>query len=263
MSSLGPRSLRGPTTFLCLLTSSALIAACGSAGGGAGNAAGTASSSAGAAASSGSCAAGAAASGSTYTVPQEPDSGVNTPAGKCWASIKPTPMNVTDVGTLPSGESAEFWIAWSAQDLYIRAYATTWPLENNGGANWWQSDATEFDVSGTDGHGGVFSNGDKYQIAITSDGVLQTSGVNGSAASPAPTPKVQIVNNKGWYSELIVPWATLQVKPAKGGKYEFDIGEDFGDSSGNRVAQMAWQATPGGTNDWHDDTSQWGDIVLG
>ena len=259
-SSLSPW-VRRPGTLLCLLASAALISACGAAGGaatGGGTAGGTTGG------SSGSCAAGSAASGTTLTVPQEPDSGVNTPTGKCWASIKPTTMGVTDVGTLPSGDSAVFEVAWSAKYLYIRSYSTTWPLQNNGGTSWWNSDATEFGISGNDGHSGVFSSGNDYQLAITTDGVLQTSGVNGSAASPAPTPKVQVVNGKGWYAELTVPWATLQVKsPAKGGKYQFDIGEDYGDSSGNRLAQMAWQATPGGTNDWHDDTSQWGDIVLG
>ena len=262
MAFVRARPFRGPATLLCLLASTALIAACGSSPSG-----GTANgSSATTTASSGSCATGAAAPGSTLTVPEEPASGVSTPQGSCWSSIKPTPITVVDTGTQPSGTSASFQVAWSAQDLYIRSYSATWPLENQGNAaagNWWESDCTEFDISGANDHGGVFTSGNQYQLGVTTDGVLQTSGANGSGASPAPTPKVQIVNGKGWYAELIVPWATLQVKPAKGGTYQFDIGEDYGSSTGTRLVQLAWQAQVGGSTDWHNDTSQWGDIVLG
>jgi|GEM_PF-5285245 len=246
-------SSRLPAAFLALLTSSALLAACG--GGGSANGG-----------SAGACATGAAAAANQITVAQEPDGGVSTPAGKCWASVPPTTMAVLDVGTAVSGTSATFKVAWSKKDLYILADTQVWPINNAGGANWWQSDATEFGVSGSDSHSGAFTSGNTYQLAITSDGTLQTSGDNGTNANPAPGAIAKIVANKGFYTELVVPWGTLQVSaPAKGQKYQFDIGQDFGDSSGNRLAQMVWQANPAmaSTSDWHQDTSQWGDITLG
>jgi hypothetical protein len=260
-----PSWLRIPAPLVAVAASAALLAGCGSAATSGGTGGATASNAT-STASSGGCAAGAAASGTTLVVPQEPDSGVDKTTGNCWASIKPTTMGVADVGSAVAGTSATFAVAWSPKDLYIRAYAVTWPLNNAGGANWWQSDATEFDISGADDHAGAFTDGNQYQLAITSDGTLQTSGDNGAAASPAPTALVQVVQNKGFYTELIVPWATLQVSaPKKGQKYQFDIGQDFGDSGGNRLAQMVWQADPSkaSSSDWHQDTSQWGDIQLG
>ena len=248
--------LSGP--LLALGASAALLAACGSpatTGGSSGSGAASAT----AAAASG-CAAGAAATGTDVTAPQEADSTVNKTTGSCWASIKTTAMTVADVGSAVAGTSATFQVAWSAQDLYIRAYAVTWPLNNAGGANWWTSDATEFGISGADDHGGAFTSGNQYQLAITSDGVLQTSGENGTAASPAPTALEQTVANKGFYTELVVPWATLQVtKPAKGQKYQFDIAEDYSDSSGNRDAQAVWA----GDSNFYNTTTNWGDITLG
>lgn len=238
---------------LAVVAAGALLAACG--GGGSANGGG-----------SGSCAKGAAAAGNQLTVAQEPDSGVANPTAKCWAGVAPTSMSVVDVGSAVSGTSATFKAAWSKKDLYVMAYAQVWPINNAGGTSWWNSDATEFGVSGLDSHAGAFTSGDIYQLAVTSDGTLQTSGVNGTNASPAPTALAKIIQNKGFYTELVVPWSTLQVAaPAKGQKYQFDIGQDFGDSSGNRLAQLVWQANPAmaSSSDWHQDTSQWGDITLG
>lgn len=245
---------RWPAALVALAVSTTLLAACGGASGNGGSAA---------------CTKGAAGSGPGLAVAAEPAAGVATPTAKCWASIKPTTMGVTDTGTLPKGASATFKVAWSPKNLYISAWTATWPLYNAGSpesSNWWESDTTEFTVSGTDGHTGPYSSGHTYQLAVVEDGSLQTSGDNGANASPMPTGLAKIVSGKGFYTELIVPWATLGVSaPAKGQKYQFDIGQDFGNSSGQRVAQMVWQANPadaGTANDWHQDTHDWGTITL-
>lgn len=256
---MGPKSSRVACMFTALMASTALLAACGGSGGSA-NTGGTATGGSG-------CAKGATAKGNQLTIPKESDGGVSTPTAACWASIAPTSLTIPDVGTgAPTGDSTYFKEAWTPKALYIMTWTQEWPLSNAGGANWWQSDATEFNISGEDTHAGAFNNANTFQIGVTEDGTLDTSGQNGTNASPAPTAIAKVVANKGFYTELIVPWATLQVaSPAKGQKYQGDIGQDYGDSSGNRVAQLAWQADPSkaSSSDWHADTSQWGDITLG
>lgn len=254
---------RLPAAFMALLASTALVAGCGSgSANGSGGATGGATTGGGSAAAG--CASGTAAKGTGITVSQEPDSGVNTPDGKCWAGIKPTTVTVADIGTQPAGTSTTFKVAWSAKNLYVMTYTTEWPLSNAGGANWWQSDATEFDVSGVDDHAGAMDTSNTFQFGVVEDGTLQ-AGNNASGANPQPSPIAKLVTNKGYYTEIIVPWATLQVaKPAKGQKYQFDLGQDYSDGSGNRAAQIVWQADPSkaSSSDWHSDTTQWGDITL-
>ncbi len=258
----GLTAFRVSTAVVALLASTALIAGCGggSANGGGGAGSATATGGGGAA----GCASGAAAKGTQISVAQESDSGVATPTGKCWASIKPTTVTVADVGAQPDKTSTTFKVAWSAKNLYIMTYTTEWPLSNAGGANWWQSDCTEIDVSGVDDHAGAMDPSNTYQFGVVEDGTLQ-AGNNATQASPQPTPVVKLDTNKGFYTELVVPWATLQVaKPAKGQKYQFDIAQDYDDGQGNRAGQIVWQADPSkaSSSDWHQDTTQWGDITL-
>ena len=258
----GWTAARLPVTLMALLTSTALVAACG--GGSANGSGGTGTTTGGGGTTSGGCATGTAAQGTQLSVAQEPDSGVATPTGNCWAGIKPTTVTVADIGTQPSNTSTTFKVAWSAKNLYVMTYTTEWPLSNAGGTNWWQSDATEIDVSGVDDHGGQMDTSNTFQFGVVEDGTLQ-QGNNASGASPQPTPIAKVVQNKGFYTELVVPWSTLQVsKPAKGQKYQFDLGQDYDDGNGNRAAQIVWQADPSkaSSSDWHQDTSQWGDITL-
>ena len=222
----------------------------------------------------GGCVKGAAAAGATLTAPEEPSQGVISPTAACWAGIQPTPVAVVDTGTTPAGASAEFWAAWSSQYLYIRTYAATWPLEdaaNDAAGAWWESDTTEYGVSGLDTHAGnyctVTASDPTYQLAITTKGILERSGCNGVSALPPPSALEHTVQGKGFYTELVVPWATLKVTaPASGQKYQLDVGQDFGSSTGTRLVQLVWQADAAlasGSGDWHANTQHWGTLVLG
>ena len=250
-----------------LLASCVAILACGlmvtACGGGGGGTAATGSSTAGATGStggtSGGCASGNAGSGTQVTAPQEADNTVDTPDGKCWASIKPTPVTIVGNGTIPSGDSTTFKVAWSSKGLYIQATTLEWPLNAAGGTNWWQSDTTEFTVSGVDDHAGNMDASNSFQFGVVNDGSLQ-DGTNGSQASTPPTAKVKVNQGKGFTSELFVPWSDLAVTGAKkGGKYQFDLAEDYADSSGNRTGQAVWA----GDGTFYNNTTNWGDITLG
>lgn len=235
------------------MASTILLAACGAGGGTAANTGGGKGGG-----GAGGCAAGAAGTATAVTVAAEPDSGVSTPTSKCWASIKPTPISIVGNGTIPSGDATTFKVAWSAKALYIQAYTTEWPINAAGGANWWQSDTTEYTVSGTDDHGGSFDS-QTFQWGVVSDGTLGAG--TGAASAPAqPTPQVSKVANKGFYTELTVPWSIIGVSaPKKGQKYQFDLAQDYGDSSGNRVGQAVWA----GDGNFYNNTTNWGDITLG
>jgi len=231
-----------------------LLAACGGSGGGGGA---TATNTKGGGA--GGCAAGAAGSANAVTVAAEPDSGVATATGKCWASIKGTPITVVGTGSIPSGDATTFKVAWSAKALYVQAYSAEWPINAAGGANWWQSDATEYTVSGTDDHGGAFDS-QTFQWGVISDGTLG-AGTGASTAPAQPTPLVSKVANKGFYTQLTVPWSILGVTaPKKGQKYQFDLAQDYGDASGARVGQALWI---GSGSNFYNSTTDWGDITLG
>lgn len=246
--------IRPLVSWVALLVSGTMIAGCGSA-----PATGATGGTSTATAASGGCQPGATGSATTLTVPAEPDSGVSSPTGKCWASIKPTPIDNVAVPAIPSGDSTTFQVAWSAKGLYIMSTDLEWPLSDAGGANWWQDDATEFAVSGADDHGGAYGP-NTFQFGIDNGGTLD-AGTNASTASPQPTAKVQINKGKGFQAELFVPWATLQVaKPAKGQVYQFNIAEDYGNASGARVGQALWASTDA---TFYNSTTNWGDITLG
>lgn len=217
------------------------------------------------------CANGSAASSNTLTVAEEPNSGVDSPQASCWSDITGTPETIADTGTLPSGDSVRFKVAWNASDLYILADVTAWPVYNaadDAAGDWWESDTTEYGVSGLDTHAGPYSSGPTYQFAVAgATGILYTTGDNASHANPLPTAMNHIVQGKGFFTELIVPWQTLDVsKAASGQSYQFDIAQDFGNSAGQRLAQMTWRAIPsdfGTSQGWHVDTADWGTITLG
>ncbi len=253
-------SLQAAACFLGLV----LLAGCGST-------AATQSTNTKTATTTSSCTNGSAASSNTLTVAEEPSSGVDSPTASCWSDITGTPETIADTGTLPSGDSVSFKVAWNTSNLYILADVTAWPIYNaadDAAGDWWESDTTEYGVSGLDTHAGPYSSGPTYQFAVAgATGILYTTGQNASNASPLPKAMNDIVQGKGFSTELIVPWQTLEVtKPASGQSYQFDIAQDFGNSAGQRLAQVDWQAIPsdfGTSQDWHVDTADWGTITLG
>lgn len=206
------------------------------------------------------CTKGGAAKGPTLTVPAEPNSGVDRPTAACWAGIAATKETQVDAGKVPAGASAVFKTAWSKKDLYVWVYAARWPLHDAGSAPF-ENDATEFDISGTNDHAGAFGS-HTFHAAVV-EGAQKVAAIQGHAASPLVA-ITKVVQGKGYDAELIVPWSAVGVSaPAKGQKYQFDMGQDFGNSKGARLAQIFWAGAPGSQPDWSHDTLNWGVITLG
>jgi len=245
------------------LLGGALLAACGGAHPAAG---GTAGASQGAAGASGAgqaptaaCATGPAGTAAfTLAVAMEPDGGVSKPAGKCWAAIQYTGIDNASTGTAQAGDTGQFKVAWNAQNLYILAWIQEWPLNANG-SELYENDSIEFYLAG-DGSKEQGSYGpNDCQVTVDYTGQVATDDTCNT--SRTFTPVEQVVPNKGYYSELIVPWTTLNVAKADAGQqYAFSIANDISDSSGtNRLVQMQWA---GGENDNWQQTADWGTITL-
>ena len=206
------------------------------------------------------CTAGQAANGYTLTVPEEPDAGVNQLTASCWASIAPTKEAQVDTGTVPAGASAVFKVAWSQKALYVWAYAAKWPLYD-AGRDAFEHDGTEFDISGTHSHAGPFGSHTFYANVI--EGTNKVAAIQGNVATPLNA-MTKVIQGKRYNAELIVPWSAVKVAaPAKGQTFQFDPGQDFGNGSGARVAQIFWAGVPASNPDWAHKTTQWGEITLG
>jgi len=208
-------------------------------------------------AAGGSCAPGQATTAAVLTVPKEPPGGVQAPSGKCWAQIAGTPITNVVIGTAaPAGTSATERVAWSPQNLYVLASVQEWPLPT-GGASLWNSQTVEFYVSGNNDKAGAFGPQDgQFGILVGTPGV--SNGTD--KLSGEPTGLQQIIANKGYQAELVVPWSMLGVSaPAAGQEYKFDVAVDFGNSSGTQTAQTMWV---GGQNNYQS-TAEWGSITLG
>jgi hypothetical protein len=246
-----------------LVVGGALLAGCGAASpaagtGGSAHGSSTAATGQASAGSGSGCAKGATGtSGFTLAVAMEPAAGVAKPSGACWGSIAYTGMNNPSVRQAPSGDTGQFKVAWNAQNLYILAWVQEWPLNDANSGAMHKDDAVEFYFAGDNTKGNSYDNVD-CQVTVTYQGQMSQSDT--CNVPKAYTPIEQVVQNKGYYSELIVPWNSLGVThPAKGQQYAFTIAYDIGDANGNRVAQMEWA---GGQNDDWQDTANWGTITL-
>jgi len=202
------------------------------------------------------CAKGTAGAAGTIAVVQEADAGVGTIDGKCWASILPTPITNSVIGTAPAGVSAWTKVAWSAKNLYALVWVQEWPLPASG-ANLWNAQTVEFYVSGNNDKSGPYGPQDG-QFGIMAGNTTLNKGTDNLPADP--TPLSEVVQNKGYYAELVVPWSVLGVTaPAKGQTYKYDAAADFGDASGKQIAQTMWV----GTQNNYQVTTDWGSIALG
>ena len=234
------------------LLGTALLAGCGATPSSAG---GTSSATQ---ASPAGCAKGAAGTPAfTLAVAQEPATGVATPTGKCWSSIAYTGITNISTGQPPSGVSGQFKAAWSAQNLYVLAWVQKWPLQADNGGPAYTNDTIEFYLGGDNTKQTSYGPND-CQVSVVYTG--RAASHDTCNTSRTFTPVAQVVPNKGYYIDLIVPWNMLNVaKPAKGQQYSFSIAWDIPDGNGNRVAQMEWA---GGQNDDWQSTQNWGTITL-
>lgn len=228
-----------------------LTAACGGAAAGPSHAKSSGSGAASA------CVPGAAAHGVILPAAQEPNAGVDQPAGACWAKIAATPIANVTFGTPPSGSSAAVRVAWSTKALYVLCSVHAWPLYAAAPASaWWQNDACEYYVSGSNSHSGAYGAHDG-QIGLIYSGGLH-AGPNSKVAVSALKGLTKVTPKEGYSTLLIVPWSALGVgKPAKGQSYQFDAAIDYGDASGKYVAQVTWTGSG-----LFSSTQQWGAIAL-
>lgn len=162
------------------------------------------------------------------------------------------------MGTLPSGVSAWTKVAWTASNLYALVWDAQWPLPSSG-ANLWNGQTVAFFVAGNNEKGvQVADTANDAQYGIVAGSNVVHTGTRGLTTTP--TGISTIVQNKGFYAELIVPWSDMGVSaPASGQQYAFDVTIDYSNSTGTEVASTVWQ----GTSNNYLTTAGWGTIQLG
>ncbi len=204
-----------------------------------------------------SCSSGGAAQGVILPAVGQPDAGVDKPTGTCWAKIAPTPITNVTFGSAPPGSSASVRVAWSSKALYVLCSVKAWPLHAAAPAStWWQNDACEFYVSGSNAHSGSYGAHDG-QIGLVYSGGLY-AGPNSKVTLGALKGVANVRAKKGYDALLIVPWSALGVThPAKGQSYQFDEAVDYGSSTGKYVGQLSWTGTG-----LFGNTKAWGAVTL-
>lgn len=242
-----------------LLVSASLLAACGSSpSSGNGSSAGTTTTT-----SASGCTKGSAGSTTAVSAPEEPTSGVSSPTAKCWASIAATPLTVNDSGTIPSGDTVGFKLAWTPTDLYILTVANVGKVELGNPSQWWNDSSTEYDFTATPGQSSFSSSSDCH-LALTpsaSGSSVTFHNLNSQCYfKSGPTGSVA-TTSKGFETLAVIPWSALGIKAAKNATMPFDLGEDIANSSA-RVAQPFWAGKPGANPDWPQNPGIWGTVTL-
>lgn len=249
-----------------LLVSASLLAACGSSpSAGNGSSTGTTGTTGTTTttASSGGCTKGSAGSTTALSAPEEPTSGVSSPTAKCWASIAATPLTVNDSGTIPSGDTVSFKMAWTASDLYILTIANVGKVEVGSPSQWWNDSSTEYDITATSGQSSMSFTQDCHLALTPATSGTSVTFHNMSSQcyfKSGPTGSVA-TTSKGFETLAVIPWSAIALKAAKGASMPFDIGEDIANSSA-RVAQPFWAGKPGASPDWPQNPGIWGTVTL-
>ena len=196
----------------------------------------------------------------TVNTPQEPDAGVNSITGKCWAEIAPTPITEAVIRTPPAGSSAEFRTAWSPNYFYVWTHVHTGrsSLTNTNTSAVWQDDTVEVYL-GVNDHAGAYRTGDG-QFDINSGGLTNTNfGPDHSQAGTTGAHESEVKTANGYTTLLEMPLANLGLTPKKGLLVGFTVGVDFPDTSASkRVGQTMWVGTVANSS----NDSAWGTAIL-
>ncbi|MBW4081553.1 sugar-binding protein [Paenibacillus sp. S150] len=190
--------------------------------------------------------------GKNVTVALEP-SGALTTDGMLnepyWALRSRVTKNIT--GT--SNNSVRYGVLGDTQNLYVGIEVLDAELRNDS-AQSYQDDSVEIYIDADNNQGTVY---DAYDHQIT-------LGWHDSQISMIGTlPNVQYAQRDisgGYTVEMAIPWASLNITPARDITLGFDVGinDDDGNNGGNRESQLMWNGTG---NNWQD-TSEFGHLLV-
>jgi hypothetical protein len=161
----------------------------------------------------------------------------------------------SDVGST----EADFKLCWDTENLYLFVQVTdsTPMLNPNSGANIWNGDGIELFI-GPDNidEGGELAFTDR-QILLSGSketGSVQTYIGGAPTSAKINMEVVKNVTGDGYALEAAIPWAALNMNPAEGKSFLFDIGIDDATSEGGRSRQLMWN----GISRNSGDRSKWG-----
>ena len=190
--------------------------------------------------------------GKNVTVALEP-SGALTTDGQLnepyWALRSRVTKNIT--GT--SNNSVRYGVLGDTQNLYVGIEVLDADLKNDS-AQSYQDDSVEIYIDANNSQSTAY---DAYDHQLT-------LGWHDSLISMIGTlPNVQYAQQDisgGYTVELAIPWASLNITPARDITLGFDVGinDDDGNNGGNRESQLMWSGTG---NNWQN-TSGFGHLLV-
>lgn len=190
--------------------------------------------------------------GKNVTVALEP-SGALTTDGQLnepyWALRSRVTKNIT--GT--SNNSVRFAVLGDTQNLYVGIEVLDADLRNDSALSY-QDDSVEVYIDADNNQSTTY---DAYDHQLT-------LGWHDSQISMIGTlPNVQYAQHDisgGYTVEMAIPWASLNITPARDITLGFDVGinDDDGNNGGNRESQLMWNGTG---NNWQD-TSGFGHLLV-
>ena len=149
-------------------------------------------------------------------------------------------------GANADGVSADFWLCWDTDNLYLFAeVADPTPARNSRkGKDLWQSDCLELFIGG----GQVEKSGpllftDRQVLISANQPAGGSELMNQSEQIPVHT--VVTPNRNGYALETAIPWKALGIQPKSGMKLRFDLGLDNGDDGPRRLQQFMWSGKAG------------------
>lgn len=190
--------------------------------------------------------------GNNVTVALEP-SGALTTDGQLDEPYWALRSTVTKTITGSPNNSVRFGVLGDTQNLYVGIEVLDDELKNDSDQAY-QDDSVEVYIDADNNRGAAY---DAYDHQIT-------LGWHDSQISMIGTlPNVQYAQQDisgGYTVEMAIPWASLNITPARDITLGFDVGinDDDGNNGGNRDSQLMWNGTG---NNWQD-TSNFGHLLV-
>lgn len=169
----------------------------------------------------------------------------------------------TTAGTGADGVEGSFKLCWDEKNLYVLAnIVDPTPMQNSNPVDdIWRGDAVELFIGGENiDQGGALLFTDR-QILLRGATSPDLPPLFVNRVTPQPTfPTVVIANvdGKGYTIEAAIPFSLLNITPAEGKAFRFDLSIDDSADGKRRLRQLAWN----GTNRNSGDRTNWGMAVL-
>jgi hypothetical protein len=158
-----------------------------------------------------------------------------------WANAPVKSIALPSSGTsTPTGFSAQWRSLYTSTNLYFLVEVTkSGTLYNQNGTSWWNDDAVEIFIDGTNSKTTSYNGSTDFQYGFRyNDGTTVQVGGTNPANSTTGISYTFTKTTTGYNVEVAIPWTTLKTTPVNGNQIGLEVAVDV--SSGTtRTTQMA------------------------